>query len=122
MTFKDKQKQKEHARKHYEANKEKIKARAKEFTRLNIEKLKAFIFEYLLTHPCVDCGESDPVVLEFDHVRGEKRNSISEMVARSCGLSTIKQEIEKCEVRCANCHRRKTFAERNITHKDARVA
>lgn len=65
------------------------------------------IFRYLLTHPCVDCGEADPVVLEFDHVYGEKRMPVSHMLG-SYSWASIMAEVEKCEVRCANCHRRKT--------------
>jgi hypothetical protein len=57
---------------------------------------------------CADCGESDPVVLDFDHVRGEKVASIAAMIAGSYAWLTIEQEIAKCEVRCANCHRRRT--------------
>lgn len=69
---------------------------------------KAFRDEYLLTHPCVDCGEADPIVLDFDHVRGQKRYNVSPMWNSSYGLARIQAEIAKCEVRCSNCHRRKT--------------
>lgn len=61
---------------------------------------------YLALHPCVDCGERDPVVLEFDHVRGEKRYNILSMVSSSMSWSSILQEIKKCDVRCANCHKK----------------
>lgn len=69
------------------------------------------LVEYLAAHPCVDCGETDPVVLDFDHVRGEKRCDISHLLSRRHPWSTVEQEIAKCDVRCANCHRRKTAAE-----------
>lgn len=65
------------------------------------------VWRYLSTHPCVDCGETDPVVLEFDHVYGEKRRAVSKMLG-SFSWAAIAAEMEKCEVRCANCHRRKT--------------
>jgi protein-arginine kinase activator protein McsA len=71
-----------------------------------------YIWNYLRTHPCVDCGESDPVVLEFDHVRGKKIATVSSMIRSGFPLERIKQEIEKCEVRCSNCHRRKTAKDR----------
>ena len=69
------------------------------------------ILEYFRTHSCVDCGESDPLVLEFDHVRGQKKRAVQDMVNRGYRWQTISQEIDKCEVRCANCHRRKTAIE-----------
>ena len=74
-------------------------------------RIRGVVQEYLETHPCVDCGESDPVVLEFDHVRGEKVMDIAGMKARAASLFTIDNEIAKCDVRCANCHRRKTAQE-----------
>lgn len=65
------------------------------------------VYEYLQIHHCVDCQISDPVVLTFDHVRGQKKGNVSDMVKHSWGLNTIFAEIEKCEVRCFNCHMRK---------------
>jgi hypothetical protein len=66
------------------------------------------IAHYLRAHPCIDCGEADPVVLEFDHVRGEKKSTIAEMLRNARKWSAIQEEIEKCEVRCSNCHKRRT--------------
>lgn len=66
------------------------------------------IDDYLGTHRCVDCGESALVVLEFDHVRGQKVGAISWMVSAGYPWAKIAAEIAKCEVRCANCHRRVT--------------
>jgi hypothetical protein len=65
------------------------------------------VYDYLLTHPCVDCGLVDPIVLTFDHVRGKKRGNVSDMIRLSWGLETIFAEIAKCEVRCFNCHMKK---------------
>lgn len=72
------------------------------------KEIRAKVFRYLLEHPCVDCGEKDPIVLEFDHVRGDKEYNISSMISGVFAWERIEQEIEKCDVRCANCHRRKT--------------
>ena len=68
---------------------------------------------YLLEHPCVDCGESDPVVLEFDHLR-DKRCDVTQMLWSGFLWSQIELEIAKCEVRCANCHRRRTARQRGF--------
>lgn len=71
------------------------------------------IRQYLYENPCVDCGESDPVVLDFDHLR-DKFRDVSYLVACGCHWSTIEREIAKCEVRCANCHAKKTARDLGI--------
>ncbi len=102
-------KQKEASKKHYENKKEKIKQRAhKRNQEIKISNRK-FLDDYLSTKCCIDCGNSNPIVLEFDHVRGIKKLNIADMILRSYSLKTIKLEIEKCEIRCANCHRIKTY-------------
>lgn len=65
------------------------------------------LYAYLTRHPCVDCGETDPVVLEFDHLR-DKTRSIASLL-RGWRWETVLAEIAKCDVVCANCHRRRTF-------------
>jgi transposase-like protein len=45
--------------------------------------------------------------LEFDHI-GLKRESVTRMAWYGCSLATIDAEIAKCDIRCANCHRRVT--------------
>ena len=75
------------------------------------ERNRKFILEYLKTKECIDCGEKDPIVLEFDH-KEHKNNNVSSMVSRLNSIKTIIKEIEICVVRCANCHRRKTAKQR----------
>lgn len=70
-------------------------------------KHREYAYNYLQKHGCVDCGETDPIILEFDHVRGEKLFTIGQSYDHS--LKALKEEIAKCEVRCANCHRRVTW-------------
>lgn len=65
-----------------------------------------------MEHPCMDCGEADPIVLEFDHKADSiKVESVTQMVMNNASWERITAEIEKCEVRCANCHRRRTAAQ-----------
>jgi hypothetical protein len=71
------------------------------------------VFEYLANHPCQNCGEADPVVLEFDHRdKGDKIENISNLILNST-WEKIQNEIEKCDVLCANCHRRKSAQQFN---------
>lgn len=77
------------------------KVRREDSIRLN----KAYVFSYLTNNSCVDCGNKDFRVLEFDHTPGtDKCGNISDMISRA-SLNTLKKEIAKCEIRCANCHR-----------------
>lgn len=71
------------------------------------DKIRQYIVDYLLEHPCVDCGEKDIIVLDFDHL-GNKKDDISNLISHARSLSTVIKEIDKCVVRCANCHRRRT--------------
>jgi hypothetical protein len=75
--------------------------------RVRREKARAFVSGYLATHPCADCGAVDPDVLEFDHVQS-KQADISRLVADAMPTRRIAAEIARCEVVCANCHRRRT--------------
>ncbi len=78
------------------------------------ELARALVLKHYASNPCVDCGETDPIVLEFDHVRGEKVTNISRMINTGRPLALIQEEISKCEVRCANCHRRVTHQRRGV--------
>ena len=80
--------------------------------RINAEINRKEMILYLRKHPCVDCGYSDPRALEFDHVREVKRSNISAMLT-GYSWKSILTEIQKCDVRCGNCHQVKTAIERN---------
>lgn len=68
-------------------------------------KFKLFLFDYFKTHPCVDCGETNPLVLEFDHLK-DKKYGVAGLANHNPKI--FQEEIKKCDVRCRNCHRRKT--------------
>lgn len=61
--------------------------------------------------PCADCGENYPYwVMDFDHVRGEKKFNIGSYKAVVASLSMVKEEIKKCDLVCSNCHRNRTHS------------
>jgi hypothetical protein len=78
------------------------------------EENKNRLLAYLLSHPCVDCGEKDPVVLEFDHIDPtKKRYEVGYLVGRRSSWKQIQEEISLCDVVCANCHKRRTAKQQN---------
>lgn len=103
---------------HYQQNKEAYKARARAKNLETRDAVRKFLFGYVTTHPCVDCGEADPIVLEFDH-RGDdvKVFDVGDAIRRGYSLNSVKAEVEKCDVRCANCHRRITYKRAGRTHR-----
>ena len=92
---------------HYLQNKVKYIEKARKRNYEILQQIQDYVWSYLSEHPCVDCNESDIVVLEFDH-QTDKSYSINEIIKGRSSLTRVKQEIVKCSVRCANCHRRKT--------------
>lgn len=93
----------------YIKNRSVIKPQIDARKKRNIEHNRKFVMRYLRLSYCVDCGEQDPIVLEFDHVRGKKKCAVSRLVSEGNSIGVLKSEIRKCEVRCCNCHRRVTF-------------
>lgn len=80
------------------------------------------LFDLLSKKSCVDCGESDPVVLDFDHKNPkEKLRPVSKLLSGHWSWKSVESEIEKCEIRCANCHRRKTYVQQGGWGKTKKV-
>ena len=71
---------------------------------------KRQVLHDLKSNPCVDCGQRYlPDVMDFDHVRGDKKYTIS---AHKVSRKDFAEELAKCELRCANCHRTRHALER----------
>ena len=112
MPRKDQEKNREYQKKWYKnnaaAHKQKISINRKKSKQEN----RDYIYNFLSNSCCNTCGEKDILVLEFDHLHNKKHN-ISEMISSGISVENLKKEIEKCQVLCANCHRRKTAIEQN---------
>lgn len=72
---------------------------------------QVWINDYLSIHPCIDCGETDPLVLVFDHCRRKKYRDVTGLNLMS--LKKVLEEIKKCDVVCANDHARRTAKRAN---------
>lgn len=95
--------QKKIRKRHYTNNSQKVFSEV----RARKQRLQDYIWSVKNNSQCKDCGESNPIVLEFDHI-GDKEFNISAAVTRGLSQTRIAAEIAKCEVVCANCHRIRT--------------
>jgi hypothetical protein len=98
--------QRRYLRQHYEANRAYYLAKAHRANVRRYAEVRALL-RSLKNLPCADCGVQYPAwVMDFDHIRGDKRFDVGTGVRRS--LAVLLEEIAKCEVVCANCHRERT--------------
>jgi hypothetical protein len=74
-----------------------------------------YLLDHLCNASCVGCGETDVVVLEFDHVGPKRGKGVVSLAFDEYSLEYLRTEIEQCEIRCTNCHRRQTIR-RQPTH------
>ena len=91
---------------HYATNRQRYIDQARERKQALALSRTAYLLAFFGDHPCGDCGETDAVVLEFDHVRDKLFDIGSALPYRN--WQSILDEMQKCEVVCANCHRRGT--------------
>ena len=112
-----------YGREYYRKNREAQKARLLRNTSARRTDNQRRMIEYLQVHPCVDCGEADIVVLQFDHL-AHKTRDVGSMLSGGWTWPAIEKEIGKCEVRCANCLRLRTalrYVQRRTSRKRLRV-
>ena len=106
MPWKDKEKQREAIRKHYAENKQYYLEKAYK----KRERLRRYVYEKKAMTPCTDCGVQYPhYVTDYDHLgKSEKINTISRLI-NGGSFKKIDEEIAKCDLVCANCHRIRTY-------------
>jgi acetylornithine/succinyldiaminopimelate/putrescine aminotransferase len=96
----NKAKHKEYSAKHYQNNKEEVQRR----TRENNAADKAKWAEFKKSLSCTVCGASHPAIIDFHHPPGTKTYSVNKLVVDR-KFAKVYEEIKKCVVLCANCHR-----------------
>jgi hypothetical protein len=111
MAYSNLENQRTYVRKHYQNNRgyylEKAKRRK--------EQVRDFIRQ-AKNKPCADCNQIYPYyVMQFDHVRGDKRLNIGNVSSRGLSMSKLIKEINKCDVVCANCHAIRTHQREKVT-------
>lgn len=104
MPYADIRKTRECQRRWYQKNKEREQARHKEYK----QKVWDWFKEYKSRLACSMCGEDHPATLVFHHKegRGKEDVHVSKLVRSGYSQARIEAEMVKCEVLCANCHRK----------------
>ena len=103
---------KKRAKKYYEENCAHHKAVVYSRKRKILTQNQKRMCRLLSKNSCTDCGEANPLVLEFDHIK-TKKHGVSKLLCEGYSWKRILEEISKCEIRCANCHNVKTHKENN---------
>jgi hypothetical protein len=107
-------KRKSYYTEHYQKYKDIYKARARTRKKRVQEELKKKLLHYLADKACVTCGITDPRVLDFDHINTKDKSfTIARALADSRCWEVILNEIAKCQILCANCHRIRTAEQFN---------
>ncbi len=99
MPYKDKEKQKEAQRQHYLNNKQKYRDGIQERRKRNKE------YAHSMKVCCKKCGLKDKVCLDFHHL-SNKIETVAQLIRDATTIEKLQLEIDKCEVLCANCHKK----------------
>ncbi|MBX7173794.1 MAG: hypothetical protein K1X72_22685 [Pyrinomonadaceae bacterium] len=112
MPIKDKEKrreyQKEYMRKWYEKN----KAKHISYVRARDKKILTWLKEYKSSLQCEKCGENHPACLEFHHIDPKEKKFSLGRAKSHLTIKSLKAEIAKCKLLCANCHRKEHWEEK----------
>jgi hypothetical protein len=99
----------EYARENYHKNREANADKQRLSKKARMNAIKVDVRKLKEDTPCMDCGVQYPYYcMDFDHVNGKKVTHISEMIHNASAKWKIFSEITKCEIVCANCHRKRT--------------
>lgn len=102
--------QRAYYRLYYRANKSRFIAKNRRNKNRQRKRLRAILL-LVKQSPCQDCGgEFHPWVMELDHREGTvKEAAVANLVSKGCTDARLLEEIGKCDVVCANCHRMRTY-------------
>jgi len=73
---------------------------------------REFVNKLKIERGCLDCGIKHPAVLDFHHIEPRQGGKcIPELVSETVSLVRLMEEIARCVVLCANCHRIRHYVE-----------
>ena len=97
-------------------------ARSRVNTTTNIGKCRARWEEWKANNPCVVCGESDPQLIEADHLRDKVHKCSDDRYwSNHGGVPALETELKKCQSLCRWCHRLKSDRERGTDKQKGRL-
>lgn len=103
MPFKTQEQKVDYRKVYYQKNKEKLA----EYQRQKRREVAKWFADFKSDKACVTCGESHPACLDFHHKEGnDKDMDVGYMVRQKLSMERIMSEIAKCDIVCANCHRK----------------
>ena len=98
-----------HYKEHYEIYGKEYRERAK-LRKVKVKReIQEKVYTLLAERCCEGCGFDDVRALEFDHIDPEfKSFGIARAISDCYSWKKIDEEIKKCRVLCANCHKIRT--------------
>ena len=104
MPYKDKEDQRKHDAKYYQANKNRIIIRVMEYNKIRVSYRQAILNRYRRMKGCIICGERDPNKLLFHHSGDYIYGLVNTLL--NCSWKRLKEEVAACDVLCRACHNR----------------
>ena len=108
MGIRDLKKNRENSKRHYYKHRERY-IKHQSFRRKNVRIKKKLELIKMMGGGCSRCGyNKSPYALEFHHIK-DKEQDIASMLKQGLSIGNITEELSKCILLCANCHREVTY-------------
>lgn len=117
VVIKDPEKRRQSQRDHYYRNKEQYLKRNRE----RKKRLKKEWLEFKKSLSCEMCGEDHISTFDFHHIEKHPDNRAVNRLVSDYNFKEAYEEIKKCMVLCANCHRKHHHNERLKKKKKKRT-
>ncbi len=119
MPFKDKEKRREYRKEYMRGWYQENKAKHIAYVRNRDKKIKDWLKEYKKTLQCEECGENHPACLDFHHINPKEKTFALGRINKFLSIKLLQNEIAKCRVLCANCHRKEHHEQREKEREDS---
>ncbi len=122
MPHKDLEKRREYQREYMRSWYQENKAKHISYVRNRDRKIEEWLKQYKLTLRCETCEENHPACLEFHHINPQEKKFTIGRQERRVSLKSLQDEIAKCRILCANCHRKEHSRQRESKRKAVQLS